>query len=152
MLCVCLVTQLCPTLCGPMDCSPPGSSAHGIFQAKILEWGAIPSSRGPSQARDRIWIFCIGRQILYHWVIWEAALGAGISKSPLVAGVTWLRATVPNLTTLMALDIIWSDDSYLFVDVFVASSPHQDINSWRVGNLLILFSTVYPTPGIVPGT
>ena len=35
------VAQLCPTLCDPMDCSPPGSSVHGIFQAKVLEWGAI---------------------------------------------------------------------------------------------------------------
>ena len=38
-----LVSQLCPTLCDPMDYSPPGSSAHGIFQARILEWVAIPS-------------------------------------------------------------------------------------------------------------
>ena len=38
-----LVTQSCPTLCHPMDCSPPGSSIHGIFQARVLEWVAIPS-------------------------------------------------------------------------------------------------------------
>ena len=38
--------QSCPTLCNPMDCSPPGSSAHGIFQARILEWGATSFSRG----------------------------------------------------------------------------------------------------------
>ena len=37
--------QLCPTLCDPMDCSPPGSSVHGIPQARILEWVAIPFSR-----------------------------------------------------------------------------------------------------------
>ena len=41
--------QLCPTLCNPMDCSPPGSSVHGILQARILEWVAMPSSRGSSQ-------------------------------------------------------------------------------------------------------
>ena len=40
------VTQSCPTLCHPMDCSPPGSSLHGIFQARILEWVAISFSRG----------------------------------------------------------------------------------------------------------
>ena len=40
------VTQLCPTLRDPMDCSPPGSSAHGIFQARVLEWGAIAFSIG----------------------------------------------------------------------------------------------------------
>ena len=42
---VCSVTQSCPALCSPMDCSPPGSSVHGIFQARILQWVAI-SSRG----------------------------------------------------------------------------------------------------------
>ena len=44
--------QLCPTLCDPVDCSPPGSSVHGISQARGLEWAATPSSRGPSQPRD----------------------------------------------------------------------------------------------------
>ena len=47
-----LVTQLCPTLCDPLDCSPSVSSVHGILQAKILEWVAIPFSRGSSQPRD----------------------------------------------------------------------------------------------------
>ena len=49
----CLVTQSCPTLCNSMDCSPPGSSVHGILQARILKWVAIPSSRGSSQPRDQ---------------------------------------------------------------------------------------------------
>ena len=43
-----LVTQSCPTLCDPMDCSPPGSSVHVILQARILEWVAIPFYRGSS--------------------------------------------------------------------------------------------------------
>ena len=47
------VTQSCPTLCDPMDCSPPGSLVHGIFQAWILEWLAISFSRGSSWTRDR---------------------------------------------------------------------------------------------------
>ena len=47
-----LVTQLCLTLCNPMDYSRPGSSVHGIIQARILEWVAIPFSRGSSQPRD----------------------------------------------------------------------------------------------------
>ena len=38
--------QSCPTLCNPMDCSPPGFSVHGILQARILEWVAMPSSKG----------------------------------------------------------------------------------------------------------
>ena len=44
-----------PTLCNPMDCSSPGSSVHGIFQTRILEWVAIPSSRGSSRLKD--WTF-----------------------------------------------------------------------------------------------
>ena len=47
-----IVTQICPTLCDPMDCSPPGSSVRGISQARILGWVAMPSSRGSSQPRD----------------------------------------------------------------------------------------------------
>ena len=48
-----LVAQSCPTLCNPMDCSPPGSSLHGILQARILEWVAMPFSRRSSQPRDQ---------------------------------------------------------------------------------------------------
>ena len=58
--------QSCPTLCDPMDCSPPGSSVHGIFQARILEWVAMPFSRGLSQHRDQTRVSRIARQILYH--------------------------------------------------------------------------------------
>ena len=61
--------QLCLTLCNPVDCSPLGSSVHGIFQAKILEWVAISCSRGSSWPRDRncnSGVSCTGKQILYH--------------------------------------------------------------------------------------
>ena len=51
--CMCSVIQSCLTLCDPMDCSPPGSSVHGIFLARILEWVAISYSRGFSQPRDQ---------------------------------------------------------------------------------------------------
>ena len=47
------VTQLCPTLCDPMDCSPSASSVHGILQPRILEWVVTPSSRRSSPSRDR---------------------------------------------------------------------------------------------------
>ena len=50
------VAQSCPTLCDPMDCSLPGSSVHGIFQAIALEWIAISFSRGSSQPRARTWV------------------------------------------------------------------------------------------------
>ena len=55
-LCACLLVQSCPTLCNPMDCSLSGSSVHGIFQARILEYVAIPFSKRSSQPRDRSWV------------------------------------------------------------------------------------------------
>ena len=58
-----------------MDCSLPGSSVHGIFQARILEWVAVSYSRGSSRPRDRTCVSCIscfGRQILYHCTTWKA--------------------------------------------------------------------------------
>ena len=55
VLTVCvLITQLCPTLCNPMDYSPTGSSVHGILQARILKWVAIPFFRGSAQPREQI--------------------------------------------------------------------------------------------------
>ena len=49
---MCVHAQSCPTLCDPMNCSPPGSSIHGISKASILDWVAISFSRGSSQPRD----------------------------------------------------------------------------------------------------
>ena len=58
--------QLHLTPCDSMYYSPPGSSVHGILLARILEWVAMPSSRGLSQPRDQTRVSCLGRWILYH--------------------------------------------------------------------------------------
>ena len=67
--------QLCPTLCNPMNCSLPGSSVHGILQARILEWIAMLSSERLFQprdpARDSCFSFIAGRFFI-HWATWEA--------------------------------------------------------------------------------
>ena len=51
--------QSSPTLCDPMDCSPPSSSVQGILQARTLEWVAVPSSTGSSRPKDQAHIFCV---------------------------------------------------------------------------------------------
>ena len=70
-LCVCAkLLQSCLTPCDAMDCSPPGSSVHGILQARIPEWVAMPFPRGSSKPRDRTHVFyvsCIGKQVLFYW-------------------------------------------------------------------------------------
>ena len=58
------VAQLCSTLFDPVDCSLPGSSVHGILQARILEWVTISFSRGSSRPRDRTRVSCIGGDAL----------------------------------------------------------------------------------------
>ena len=66
--------QLCLTLCHPMDCSLPESSVHGIFQARIMKWVAMTSSRRSSKPRDQTCVFyvsCIDRQVLFHWQHWS---------------------------------------------------------------------------------
>ena len=76
-------------LCDPMDCSPPGSSVHGISQARILERIAISSSRGSSQPRNRTCVSCTGRQVLNCWATREV---------PLIL-VTWDKPTSGILLT-----------------------------------------------------
>ena len=104
-----LVTQLCLTLCDPMDCSLPGSSVHGIFQARILEWIAISFSRGSSQPRDQTQVSHIVGRFFTIWATregqgrwrnmqihdyWVACSGSGDSEKPhtvsLLANVDWV--------------------------------------------------------------
>ena len=72
---MCSVTQLCPTLCDPMNCSLQGASVHGIFQARILELVALSYSRVSSLSRDWTHISCIPcihRRTPNHCATWEA--------------------------------------------------------------------------------
>ena len=74
-LCVCAnLLQSCPTLCNPLDCSPPGSSVHGILQARILEWVTISVSRGSSWPRDRTqvsYVSCTAGRFFTSWAFME---------------------------------------------------------------------------------
>ena len=87
--CVCSVASVCLTLCDPMDCSPAGSSVHGILQARILEWVAIPSSRESSQPRDWDWVSCVSCIassfffcffFFYHWAAREVLSEINVHK------------------------------------------------------------------------
>ena len=72
-VCICvLVAQSCLSLCDLLDCSWPGSSVPGIFQARILDWVAIPFSRRSSQPRDETQVSCIAGRFFTIWAIREA--------------------------------------------------------------------------------
>ena len=125
----------CPPLCHPMDCSPPGSSVHGIFQARILEWVAISSSRGSSRPRDRNNISCVsctGKQIFYHCT-------------------TWVEKVMAPHSSTLAWKIPWVEEP----------GRLQSMGLWRVGHnwatSLSLFTFMHwrrkwqPTPVFLPG-
>ena len=74
------VVQSCPTLCDPVDCSLPGSSLHGILQARILERVTISFSRGSSQPRDRTQVSHIGGRCFNLWATREALFKSALKK------------------------------------------------------------------------
>ena len=86
---LCLVTQSCPTLCDLINCCPPGSSVHGILQARIMEWVAMPSSRGSSQPRDRTHILHIAGRFSTVWATRELEDLWTLELYPIQSGNKW---------------------------------------------------------------
>ena len=107
--------QSCLIHCNPMDCSPPGSSVLGISQARLLEWVAMPSSRGSSPPRDRSQVSCIAgrfftiwatreaptlpsmvpRLLEQHYLIWEVSLLSVLSPPRLPCGAHFCLTDAP---------------------------------------------------------
>ena len=71
-------------LCGPMDCSPPGSSVHGLFQARVLEWVDLSFSRGSSQPKDWTRVSCTACRFFTIWATGETC-------GPLKKGILWKK-------------------------------------------------------------
>ena len=89
-----LVAQLCPSLCNPMDCSPPGFSVYGILRARTLEWVAMPSSRGPSRPRDRTWVSHLSRPP--NWDLCAVPSLGSCPRRPQVIATTNVRKVSPS--------------------------------------------------------
>ena len=98
------IAQSCPALCDPMDYSLPGSSIHGIFQSRVLEWSAISFSRGSSRPRDRTQVSRIVGRRFTVWTTREVLLHRGPSNSwwkrvkfsqLLVPLMPWIFSTFP---------------------------------------------------------
>ena len=109
-MCACKVAQSCPTLCDPVDCSPPGSSVHEILQAGILGCVAIPFSRGSSWPRDQTWVFCIASRFSYHLnhqgspycFSWHIA-----SSFQIESDERWYSANVYFIEDRSAFTLVW---------------------------------------------
>jgi len=85
------VTQSCPTLCNPLDCSLLGSSIHGIFQARVLELDAISFSRGSSWLRDRTWVSHIKSR---HFIIWATREAYKRERKAIIRVECWVTLGV----------------------------------------------------------
>ena len=95
------VAQSCPTLCDSMDCSLPGSSVHGIFQARVLEWIAIAFSRGSSWPRDRTRVSRIAGRRFTVWATREAIIQKDTCTPMFIAAVVtiakaWKQTKCPS--------------------------------------------------------
>ena len=108
IICV-LAAQSCSALCNSMDCRPPGFSVHGILQARILEWAAIPFFRASSWSRDWTQVFCIAGGFFTIWATREAltscitgkfssflCLSFLICKIGIVIGLLWASVYVKH--------------------------------------------------------
>ena len=112
--------QSCPTLCNPMDSGPPDSPVHGILQARILEWVAMPSSKGSSLPGDGThvsYVFCVGRWVLYH----QHHLGSSIHLVSLHNAFTYIALATIGWVVLFN-PIIWTGKPILREDTLCSRS------------------------------
>ena len=99
------ITQSCPTLCDPMECSLPCSSIHGIFQARVLEWIAISFSRGSSGPRDWTWVSHItGR----HFTIWATREACSETHYQIIMLCLWNYHTIIRCTAFIYRTVSFS--------------------------------------------
>ena len=112
MLHACSAAKLCSTLYDPMDCSPWGSSVHGISQARMLKLVAISFSRWSSQPRDWTWVSCFDQWSLCHWVTWEVLLSMLVMTKVIVpSGGSPTQQLVSQLGLYMLSSLVSRKDS-----------------------------------------
>ena len=118
-------------LCDPMDCSPPGSSVHGILQIRNPEWVAIPFSRGYSQSRDRTWVSWMAGRFFTFWAIGKSLKNTKIQKCKVFKNKV----------------IFFGSLSVLSESCFLNSWWHRSVScsSWR---LPVYLAQWYPIEGI----
>ena len=129
------VTQSCPTLCNSMNCSSPGSSVHGILQARMLEWVAIPFSRGSSQFRDWTWVSSTEGRLFTVWTTSEArSLKRNLkSNINLKCCMYPLIAVLYHILILHYLNNVF-DTFYNFLVIFVYETSRTSLIAQLIKN------------------
>ena len=103
--------QSCPTLCNPMDYSPPGSSVHVILQARILEWVVMPFCRESSRPRNWTRVLCIVGWFFSVWATREAQLSWNQASKHLFRQQIYLESDMLERITSLGIHAIQADDS-----------------------------------------
>ena len=126
--------QSCPILGDPMDCSPPGSSVHGILQARIQEWVALPFSRGSSGPRDQTHISYVScRQVLYP-LSHQGTLGMLLTKVHILFywAYPWASLLAQLVKNLPAMWETWVRSLGLEDPLEKGRATHSSILAWRI--------------------
>ena len=116
-----------------MDCSPPGSSVHGILQARILEWVTIPFSRDSSQPRDQTHVSCIAGRFFTVWATWEAT---SLSLRPYLIGLLILSQEISCSLCSKSILVFFS-----LLNLPIVCSVSEPLNL-----LSSLFASLHPQP------
>ena len=141
---VCLAAQFCPTLCDPMECNPPGSSVHGILQARILEWVAISRGfsrpRASSRPRDRTQVSRIAGGFFTSWV----TVGAPWDWIPFYMFMAfWVSSSVKGL---FIDSLAHSSDVCLFpVDLEGFSNPSKSLDVLDPFLVPVEWAAIFPS-------
>ena len=120
---VCSVIQPCPTLCNPMDCSQPGSSVLGFSQARILEWVAMPSSRGSSRPRDWTQV---------SWIVGEFFTTEPPGKPPVI--FLPLTRSISSLKHSTGTIYSYTNTTHDQAPVTYSDYRHPLLTGWEIGN------------------
>ena len=128
-----LVAQSCWTLCDHKDGSPPGSSVHGLVQARILEWVPIPFSRGSSQPRDRTQVSCIVGRFFILWAMAQMHMDNIFSKKK------YKCKNFSSWRIVITLGLCLLKSSYFYSQLFIAMKSEF---------LLVLVLTTMPTSSL----
>ena len=127
-----VIAQSCLTLCDPMDCWPPGCTVHGILQARIVEWIAIPFSRGSSWPRDQTWVSCVAGRFFTVWATRETGVYMCVKTT------VWGNSKmIVEITQLLTGHSMWRDKQEWkpgwSADIMSASRGERvpDFQIWR---------------------
>ena len=143
-----LVAPSCPTLCDPMDCSPPGSSVHGILQARILEWVTTPFSMRFSQPRDHTWVSRITGRFFTIWAIRRLEIPILYALWLIVKLTKVLQAQSPQ--QCLSFLLMGCASAYSCLTNFCATQSCTNSQSWeelaRVGGGQVIVWEVHLVP------